>query len=71
MVIDTNVNGPFLMACAAVPAMLETGGGRIGNISMPARRCGDAASRPMAPPKRHLNRRPRSGRRTLRTAASP
>lgn len=34
MVIDTNVNGPFLMARAAVPAMLEAGWGRIVNISM-------------------------------------
>jgi NAD(P)-dependent dehydrogenase (short-subunit alcohol dehydrogenase family) len=34
MVIDTNVNGPFLMARAAVPAMLASGWGRIINISM-------------------------------------
>jgi 3-oxoacyl-[acyl-carrier protein] reductase len=34
MVIDTNVNGPFLMARAAVPAMLAAGWGRIVNISM-------------------------------------
>jgi 3-oxoacyl-[acyl-carrier protein] reductase len=34
MVIDTNVNGPFLMARAAVPAMLRAGWGRIINISM-------------------------------------
>lgn len=33
-IIDTNVNGPFLMARAAVPAMLERGRGRIVNISM-------------------------------------
>ena len=32
--IDTNVNGPFLMARAAVPAMLRAGWGRIINISM-------------------------------------
>ena len=32
--IDTNVNGPFLMARAAVPAMLASGWGRIINISM-------------------------------------
>jgi len=32
--IDTNVNGPFLMARAAVPAMLQAGWGRIINISM-------------------------------------
>ena len=34
MVIDTNVNGPFLMARAAAPAMLQAGWGRIVNISM-------------------------------------
>jgi len=34
MVIDTNVNGPFLMARAAVPHMLAGGWGRIVNISM-------------------------------------
>lgn len=32
--IDTNVNGPFLMARAAVPVMLQAGWGRIINISM-------------------------------------
>lgn len=34
MVIDTNVNGPFLMARAAVPHMLAGGWGRIVNMSM-------------------------------------
>jgi 3-oxoacyl-[acyl-carrier protein] reductase len=34
MIIDTNVNGPFLMARALVPLMLESGWGRIINISM-------------------------------------
>lgn len=34
MVIDTNVNGPFLMARAAVPHMLAAGWGRIVNITM-------------------------------------
>ncbi|UVF21589.1 SDR family oxidoreductase [Microvirga terrae] len=34
MVIDTNVNGPFLMARATVPSMLQAGWGRIINISM-------------------------------------
>lgn len=34
LVIDTNVNGPFLMARAVVPAMLEAGRGRIINVSM-------------------------------------
>ena len=34
MVIDTNVNGPFLMARAAVPHMLGYGAGAIINVSM-------------------------------------
>jgi 3-oxoacyl-[acyl-carrier protein] reductase len=34
MVIDTNVNGPFLMARHAVPAMLKAGWGRIVNVSV-------------------------------------
>ncbi len=34
MVIDTNINGPFLMARAAVPHMLKAGWGRIVNTSM-------------------------------------
>ncbi len=34
MIIDTNVNGPFLMARAAVPHMLKQRWGRIVNISM-------------------------------------
>lgn len=34
LVIDTNVNGPFLMARAAVPTMIRAGWGRIVNISM-------------------------------------
>lgn len=34
LVIDTNVNGPFLMARAAVPHMLRAGWGRIVNVSM-------------------------------------
>jgi len=34
MVIDTNVNGPFLMARAAAPGMIAAGHGRIVNISM-------------------------------------
>ena len=34
LVIDTNVNGPFLMARAAVPTMRARGWGRIINISM-------------------------------------
>jgi NAD(P)-dependent dehydrogenase (short-subunit alcohol dehydrogenase family) len=34
MVIDTNVNGPFLMARHAVPVMLKAGWGRIVNVSI-------------------------------------
>ena len=34
MVIDTNVNGPFLMARAVVPRMLAEGSGSIVNVSM-------------------------------------
>ncbi|MGO4871578.1 MAG: SDR family NAD(P)-dependent oxidoreductase [Roseiarcus sp.] len=34
MVIDANVNGPFLMARAAAPHMLKSGWGRIVNTSM-------------------------------------
>ena len=34
MVIDTNVNGPFLMARCAVPHMVRAGWGRIVNISV-------------------------------------
>lgn len=34
MVIDTNVNGPFLMSRVAVPAMIDAGRGRIVNITM-------------------------------------
>ena len=34
MVIETNVNGPFFMARAVVPRMLEQGGGSIINVSM-------------------------------------
>jgi NAD(P)-dependent dehydrogenase (short-subunit alcohol dehydrogenase family) len=34
MVVDTNVNGPFLMARAAVPSMLRAGWGRVVNVSV-------------------------------------
>lgn len=34
MVIDTNVNGPYLMARAATPHMLRAGWGRIVNVSI-------------------------------------
>jgi NAD(P)-dependent dehydrogenase (short-subunit alcohol dehydrogenase family) len=34
LVIETNVNGPFMMARHAVPVMLEAGWGRIVNVSV-------------------------------------
>jgi NAD(P)-dependent dehydrogenase (short-subunit alcohol dehydrogenase family) len=34
MVIDTNVNGPFLMARAAAPHMVQAGWGRLVNVSV-------------------------------------
>ncbi|ELG6815941.1 SDR family oxidoreductase [Citrobacter freundii] len=34
LVIDTNVNGPFLMARAAVPVMIKAGRGRIINMAL-------------------------------------
>jgi NAD(P)-dependent dehydrogenase (short-subunit alcohol dehydrogenase family) len=34
MIVDTNVNGPFLMARAVVPQMLKQHWGRIINVSM-------------------------------------
>jgi NAD(P)-dependent dehydrogenase (short-subunit alcohol dehydrogenase family) len=34
LVIDTNVNGPFMMARHAVPVMLQAGWGRIVNVSV-------------------------------------
>jgi NAD(P)-dependent dehydrogenase (short-subunit alcohol dehydrogenase family) len=34
MIVDTNVNGPFLMARAAAPHMMKQGWGRIINISI-------------------------------------
>lgn len=34
LIIDTNVNGPFLMARAAAPSMIAAGWGRIVNITM-------------------------------------
>jgi 3-oxoacyl-[acyl-carrier protein] reductase len=34
LIIDTNVNGPFLMARSAAPVMIRTGWGRIINISV-------------------------------------
>jgi NAD(P)-dependent dehydrogenase (short-subunit alcohol dehydrogenase family) len=54
MVIDTNVNGPFLMARAAVPAMLRAGWGRIVNVSMNRETMRRAGFSPYGPSKAAL-----------------
>ena len=54
MVIDTNVNGPFLMARAAVPAMRAAGWGRIVNISMNRETMRRAGFSPYGPSKAAL-----------------
>ncbi len=55
MVIDTNVNGPFLMARAAVPAMRAAGWGRIVNISMNIETMRRAGFSPYGPSKAALD----------------
>jgi NAD(P)-dependent dehydrogenase (short-subunit alcohol dehydrogenase family) len=55
MVIDTNVNGPFLMARAAVPAMRSAGWGRIVNISMNRETMRRAGFSPYGPSKAALD----------------
>ena len=55
MVIDTNVNGPFLMARAAVPAMLRGGWGRIINVSMNRETMRRAGFSPYGPSKAALD----------------
>jgi 3-oxoacyl-[acyl-carrier protein] reductase len=54
MIIDTNVNGPFLMARAVVPAMLRQGWGRIINISMNHQTMRRAGFSPYGPSKAAL-----------------
>ena len=54
MVIDTNVNGPFLMARAAVPHLLAQGWGRIVNISMNRETMRRAGFSPYGPSKAAL-----------------
>jgi 3-oxoacyl-[acyl-carrier protein] reductase len=56
MVIDTNVNGPFLMARAAAPAMRAAGWGRIVNISMNRETMRRAGFSPYGPSKAALGR---------------
>ncbi len=66
MVIDTNVNGPFLMARRAAPVMLKAGWGRIVNITMNHETMRRRGFSPYGP-RRLLTRRPSSGRRSLLT----
>jgi 3-oxoacyl-[acyl-carrier protein] reductase len=54
MVIDTNVNGPFLMARAAVAPMLRAGWGRIVNVSMSRETMRRAGFSPYGPSKAAL-----------------
>ncbi len=54
-VIETNVNGPFLMALAAAPAMIEGGWGRIINISKSVDTMHSRASSPYGPSKAFLD----------------
>lgn len=54
MVIDTNVNGPFLMARAAVAPMLRAGRGRIVNVSMNRETMRRAGFSPYGPSKAAL-----------------
>jgi 3-oxoacyl-[acyl-carrier protein] reductase len=54
MVVDTNVNGPFLMARALVPRMLAAGWGRIVNIAVSATTMRRAGFSPYGPSKAAL-----------------
>jgi NAD(P)-dependent dehydrogenase (short-subunit alcohol dehydrogenase family) len=54
MVIDTNVNGPFLMARAALGPMLSAGWGRIVNVSMNRETMRRAGFSPYGPSKAAL-----------------
>jgi len=70
MVIDTNVNGPFLMARAAVPAMLNAGWGRIINISINHATMRRAGFSPYVRPKLRSRQKPLSGPRIWKALAS-
>jgi len=61
MVIDTNVNGPFLMAREAAPVMIKAGWGRIINVSMNHETMHRHGSRPTVPPRPHSSRKRSSG----------
>jgi len=54
MVIDTNVNGPFLMARAATPYMVRAGWGRIVNVSVSHSTMGRPGFSPYGPSKAAL-----------------
>jgi NAD(P)-dependent dehydrogenase (short-subunit alcohol dehydrogenase family) len=54
MIIDTNVNGPFLMAREVAPQMLKQGWGRIINISMNHETMRRASFSPYGPSKAAL-----------------
>jgi NAD(P)-dependent dehydrogenase (short-subunit alcohol dehydrogenase family) len=54
MVVDTNVNGPFMMARAAVPSMLRGSWGRIVNVSVSWATMGRAGFSPYGPSKAAL-----------------
>ena len=54
MVIDTNVNGPFLMARAAVPSMLRGSWGRVVNVSVNRETMRRAGFSPYGPSKAAL-----------------
>ena len=54
MVIDTNVNGPFLMARAAAPVMRAAGWGRIINVSVSRQTMQRAGFSPYGPSKAAL-----------------
>ncbi len=53
--VDTNINGPFLMARAAVPPMVEAGWGRIINISKTGQSMIGPANSPYGPSKAALD----------------
>jgi 3-oxoacyl-[acyl-carrier protein] reductase len=54
MVMDTNVNGPFLMARAALPAMRRAGWGRVVNVSINRETMRRAGFSPYGPSKAAL-----------------
>jgi NAD(P)-dependent dehydrogenase (short-subunit alcohol dehydrogenase family) len=54
MVIDTNVNGPFMMARAATPSMLQASWGRIVNVSVSRTTMRRAGFSPYGPSKAAL-----------------